>query len=68
MISFGLIFFYYWVILFSIIGYGNFNFEVLEEVQFSDRTELYDVEDTYILKYDSISNGWNTRRNTKHDL
>jgi len=46
------------------IGYNNLKFEILETVPFTERTELYDIEDTYILKYDSIHNGWNTRRNT----
>ena len=30
--------------------------------------ELYDIEDTYIIKYDSIKNGFNTRRNYKDEL
>ena len=46
------------------IGYNNFKFEILETVKFTERAELYDIEDTYILNYDSIHNGWNTRRNT----
>ena len=25
--------------------------------------ELFDIEDMYIIKYDSIKNGFNTRRN-----
>lgn len=45
------------------IGYNKLQFEILETVHYTERTELYDIEDTYILKYDSINNGWNTRRN-----
>ena len=45
------------------IGYDNFQFEVLDKIKFSDWNELYDVEDEYIIKFDSINNGYNTRRN-----
>ena len=45
------------------IGYNSFEFEILDEVKFSDWDEIYDVEDEYIIKFDSISNGYNTRRN-----
>ena len=38
-------------------GYKEFKFEILETVQFSERTELYDLENQYIIKYDRISNG-----------
>jgi len=47
------------------IGYDKFMFEVLDTVVFSDFNELYEIEDEYIKKYDSISNGWNSRRNKK---
>ena len=30
--------------------------------------ELYDIEDMYIIKYDSIKNGFNTRNNYKDEL
>ena len=40
-------------------------FEVLDTVVFSDFNELYEIEDEYIKKYDSINNGWNSRRNKK---
>ena len=48
--------------------YNNFKFEILETVKFSEIQELYDIEDTYIIKYDSIKNGFNTRRNYKDEL
>jgi group I intron endonuclease len=46
-------------------GYDNFDFEILETIKFLDITEMYDLEDVYIQKYDSITNGWNFRRNAK---
>ena len=49
-------------------GYKQFKFEILETVQFSERTELYELENQYIIKYDSISNGFNTRRNEQVDV
>ena len=49
-------------------GYDNFKFEFLETIQFSEKQELYDIEDLYIIKYDSITNGYNTRRNCKDQL
>ena len=36
---------------------------MLETVQFSERQELYDIEDTYTIKSDSINKGYNTRIN-----
>ena len=48
--------------------YNNFKFEILETVKFSEIQELYDIEDTYIIKYDSIKHGFNTRRNYKDEL
>ena len=47
------------------IGYDNFQFEVLDKIKFNDWNELYEVEDEYIIKFDSINNGHNTRRNKK---
>ena len=29
---------------------------------------MYDLENQYIIKYDSINNGWNTRRNEKENI
>ena len=49
-------------------GYDNFKFEILETVKSSENQELYDVEYMYIIKYDSIKNGYNTRRNCKDEL
>ena len=38
--------------------YDNLKFEILETVKFSEMQELYDIEDMYIIKYDSIKNGF----------
>ena len=46
-------------------GYNNFTFEILETKNYSEREELFDLEDYYINKYDTVSNGWNWRKNTK---
>lgn len=48
-------------------GYKQFDFEILEKLQYSDKSELYDLENQYIIKYDSINNGYNCRRNEKAD-
>ena len=48
-------------------GYSSFAFEILEKVRFSERQELYDLEDEYITKYDSINNGFNSRRNERQE-
>ena len=49
-------------------GYKQFKFEILEKLSFSDKSELYDLENQYIIKYDSVNNGYNTRKNEKHDV
>ena len=47
------------------IGLDKFEFEILEKVNYYTRTELYDIENNYIIKYDSVNNGFNSRRNVK---
>ena len=47
------------------IGYDNFEFEILDKIKFNDWGELYDIEQNYMIQYDSTNNGWNTRINTK---
>ena len=44
------------------------NLRSLETVKFSEKQALYHIEDMYIIKYDSIKNGCNTRRNCKDEL
>ena len=41
--------------------HDNFEFELLGEIKFNDWNELYDVEGEYIIKSDSINNGYNTK-------
>ena len=48
--------------------YDNFKFEILEIVKFSEKQKLYDIEDLYISKYDSIKHGYNTRNNYEDEL
>ena len=49
------------------IGLDRFEFEISETVNYYDRADLYEIEDRYILKYDSIRSGFNTRRNYRDD-
>ena len=48
------------------IGNDNFEFEILDNIKFNDWSELYDIEQNYMIQYDSINNGWNTIINTKY--
>ena len=45
------------------IGYDNFEFEILDNIKPNDWNELCDIEQSYMIQYDSINNGWNTRLN-----
>ena len=47
------------------IGLHNFEFEILETVNYDDRADLYEIENNYIIKYDSVNNGFNNRRKIK---
>ena len=47
------------------IGHDNFEFAILDKAKFSDWNDLYDIEQNYMIQYDSINNGYNTRRNEK---
>ena len=47
------------------IGCNNFKFDVIDTLHFNDRNDLFDLENQYIIKYDSISNGWNWRKTKK---
>ncbi len=46
-------------------GIKQFKFEILETVKYNDKEELYDIENNYIIQYDAINNGFNSRRNYK---
>ena len=45
-------------------GYNAFKYRLLETIKFSNIQQLWHLEDKYIAKYDSISHGFNMRRNT----
>ena len=45
------------------IGFDNFKYEILEEVDYYDMSEVYEIENNYIMKYDAVNNGFNTRHN-----
>ena len=44
-------------------GFDNFKYKVLQTIQYSNICELWELEDTYIKKYNSIDNGYNYRFN-----
>ena len=48
-------------------GFQQFKFELLDTLPFSDTSELHDLENHYIIKYDSINNGYKWRGNEKAD-
>ncbi len=48
------------------IGYDNFKFEILETIQYGEMSELFAREQYWILKCDSIRNGYNSRCNYKY--
>ena len=37
----------------------------MEKVNYYDRGDLFEIENNYIIKYDSVNNGFNSRRNVK---
>ena len=47
----------------AVHGYDNFNFKVLETLEFNNVKALWELEDKYISKHDSINNGYSIRRN-----
>ena len=47
------------------IGLDRFEFEISETVNYYDRADLYEIEDNYIIKNDSVINGWDSMRNIK---
>ena len=44
-------------------GFDNFTYKVLDKIDYSNISELWELEDKYIDKYDSINNGYNIRYN-----
>ncbi len=41
--------------------------EVIKKVFYTEVEELYKIEDMFINKYDTINNGYNSRRNFKNE-
>ena len=44
-------------------GFDKFNYKVVETIKYNNIKELWGLEDAYIIKYDSIDNGFNSRFN-----
>ena len=44
-------------------GFNSFVYKVIETIKYSNIKELWGLEDTYIIKYDSSNNGSNSRFN-----
>ena len=44
-------------------GFDNFKYKVLQTIKYSSIRELWELEDTYINKFNSIENGFNCRFN-----
>ena len=44
-------------------GYDKFEFIILETIQYGEKQELYELGNTYIIKHNNITNGYNYRRN-----
>ena len=39
----------------------------METIKFGEAKELYDLENAYILKFDAVRNGFDSRRNVTHE-
>ena len=48
-------------------GYDKFEFTILETIKYGEKHELYELENSYIIKHNSIINGYNFRRNYIED-
>ena len=46
-------------------GADNFEWSVVTTIHYSKTDDLFNLEDSYILKHDSINNGYNSRLNLK---
>ena len=49
-------------------GFDNFKYKVLDKIDYSNISELWELEDKYIDKYDSINNGFNIRYNREKKI
>ena len=52
----------------NLYGFDNFNYKVLQTIKYSNIRELWELEDYYITKYNSIDNGFNFRFNKEKFL
>ena len=52
----------------KLYGFDNFKYKVLQTIKYSNISELLELEDTYIKRYNSIDNGYNIRFNKKYTL
>ncbi len=52
----------------EIIGFDNFNYKVLKTIRFNDIHELWELENSYIKKFNSVENGFNVRYNTLENI
>jgi group I intron endonuclease len=50
----------------QLYGFENFKYKVVKTIQFSDIHELWELEDFYIIKHNSIDNGMNVRHNSSN--
>ena len=46
----------------KIFGFDKFNYKVEETITYSNICELWRLEDEYIIKHNSIDNGFNHRK------
>jgi group I intron endonuclease len=49
-------------------GLDDFEWVILATINYANRDELYKLEHEYILKYDNINNGYNSRLNLKSSI
>ena len=49
-------------------GFDNFKYKVLETIKYSSIREVWEIEDDYITKYNSVTNGFNIRFNCEKNL
>ena len=49
-------------------GFDSFKYRVVETIKYSNIRELWQLEDEYIAKYNSIDNGYNIRYNREKTL
>ena len=48
------------------IGLNNFEFKILKEIQCKDEEDLWEMEELYCNRYDTLANGYNSKRVIKN--